>query len=80
MIVIPLSPFTDEVKVMKSFTPSKEIAGQPLTAFLTSVAWDARLRVFPFECSERPLAYFFDSGIIIRGLLSLWRVTRFCAA
>ena len=31
--------------------------------------------MFPFECSEKPLAYFFDSGIIVRGLLSLWRVT-----
>src|SRR5262249_5308702 len=27
------------------------------------------------ECSEKPLAYFFDSGIIVRGLLALWRVT-----
>jgi hypothetical protein len=43
--------------------------------FLTEIAWDAELRIFPFECSERPLAYFFDCGIIIRGLLSLWRVT-----
>src|SRR5205814_1049924 len=42
--------------------------------FLTKVAWDPTLRIFPFECSEKPLAYFFDCGIIIRGLLSLWRV------
>jgi hypothetical protein len=43
-------------------------------------AWDARLDLFPFEYSEggtghAPLAYFFDSGIIVRGLLRLWRVT-----
>jgi Highly conserved protein containing a thioredoxin domain len=44
--------------------------------FLTRSAWDSQLRVFPFECSGPPLAYFFDSGIIIRGLLNLWRVTR----
>ena len=43
--------------------------------FLTKIAWDAELRIFPFECSEKPLAYFFDCGIIVRGLLSLWRVT-----
>ena len=43
--------------------------------FLTEIAWDPALRIFPFECSEKPLAYFFDSGIVIRGLLSLWRVT-----
>src|SRR2546421_6821727 len=42
-------------------------------SFLTDTAWDERLGMFPFECSEQPLAYFFDSGIIVRGLLSLWR-------
>jgi len=42
--------------------------------FLTDNAWDPKLRIFPFECSEKPLAYFFDCGIIVRGLLSLWRV------
>jgi len=44
-------------------------------SFLTHTAWDAQGRIFPFECAEKPLAYFFDSGIIVRGLLSLWRVT-----
>ncbi len=49
--------------------------------FLTRIAWDRALQIFPFEYSvqenqARPLAYFFDSGIIARGLLSLWRVTR----
>lgn len=48
--------------------------------FLTRVAWNPELRIFPFEYAvvERQpsnLAYFFDSGIIIRGLLSLWRLT-----
>lgn len=43
-------------------------------------AWNARLGVFPFEYSEGEadsdgFAYFFDSGIIVRGLLRLWRIT-----
>ncbi len=49
--------------------------------FLTRVAWDKNLQAFPFEYSimgeqTEPLTYFFDSGIIVRGLLALWRVTR----
>ncbi|HEV2688114.1 MAG TPA: hypothetical protein VGV35_06155, partial [Bryobacteraceae bacterium] len=49
--------------------------------FLTRHAWDARLAAFPFEHSVNgdqsgPLAYFFDSGIIVRGLLGAWRATR----
>lgn len=48
--------------------------------FLTRNAWDSSLEIFPFEyClhekQHQPLAYFFDSGIIARGLLSLWRAT-----
>jgi len=49
--------------------------------FLTRSAWDARLATFPFEYSsngDRPpgFAYFFDCGIIVRGLLSAWRIAR----
>ncbi|MGP0076286.1 MAG: hypothetical protein ACLPWF_30590 [Bryobacteraceae bacterium] len=46
--------------------------------FLTRVAWDARLATFPFELERDGapnFAYFFDCGIIVRGLLSAWRVT-----
>lgn len=48
--------------------------------FLTRTAWDARLGTFPFEHSRngtqpRALTYFFDCGIIVRGLLSAWRVS-----
>ena len=48
--------------------------------FLTRDAWDPDLQVFPFEYAAsgeppEPLAYFFDSGIIVRGLLSVWRAT-----
>ena len=49
--------------------------------FLTRAAWDEQLGTFPFEHSvngDRPraLAYFFDCGIIIRGLLAAWRVSK----
>ena len=49
--------------------------------FLTRIAWDPRVGAFPFEYSangDRPpaLAYFFDTGIIIRGLLAAWRVSQ----
>jgi hypothetical protein len=42
--------------------------------FLVEV-WDAQLRTFPFEYPS-PLTYFFDCGIIIRGLLAVWRKSR----
>ena len=48
--------------------------------FLTRVAWDAETGAFPFELvsggAEPAFAYFFDCGIIARGLLSAWRSTR----
>lgn len=49
-------------------------------AFLTRSAWDSALSAFPFELQKngasRPaLTYFFDTGIIVRGLLHAWRVT-----
>jgi uncharacterized protein YyaL (SSP411 family) len=53
-----------------------------LTArFLCEHAWDPALRIFPYEHPSPSgesdhLGYFFDSGIIVRGLLSVWRVTR----
>ena len=49
--------------------------------FLANTAWDARLATFPFDHSRngeqpRALAYFFDCGIIVRGLLAAWRVSK----
>jgi hypothetical protein len=49
--------------------------------FLIDRVWDADLQIFPFEYpspSPESLhhAYFFDCGIIIRGLLAVWRHTR----
>jgi len=48
--------------------------------FLTRTAWNAKLETFPFEHSvngdrSRALAYFFDCGIIVRGLLAAWRAS-----
>ena len=44
--------------------------------FLTRTAWDAKLATFPFELADGPgFAYFFDCGIIVRGLLAMWRAT-----
>ena len=48
--------------------------------FLKWSAWDSALRIFPFEYSINKtwgpaLAYFFDSGIIVCGLVALFRVT-----
>jgi len=48
--------------------------------FLTRSAWDKRLNTFPFEQPNgdhsKALAYFFDCGIIVRGLLAAWRASQ----
>jgi hypothetical protein len=47
-----------------------------LTAdFLTRKAWNEELQTFPFEYPGTPPAYFFDCGIIVRGLLAVWRMS-----
>jgi hypothetical protein len=38
-------------------------------------AWDPKLCVMPFEVDPPRYSYFFDCGIIVRGLLSAWRAT-----
>ena len=53
-------------------------AGLRAARFLTRQAWDVRLGTFPFELNGAlgsSYAYFFDCGIIVRGLLYAWRVT-----
>jgi hypothetical protein len=46
--------------------------------FLARSAWDPKLGIFPFEhlngAPGSAFAYFFDCGIIVRGLLYAWRV------
>lgn len=49
--------------------------------FLTRVAWNRILRAIPFEVSPggdptSGHAYFFDTGIIARALVALWRVSQ----
>jgi hypothetical protein len=44
--------------------------------FLAGTAWDRAAHAMPFEIEPAEFAYFFDCGIIVRGLLSVWRVTR----
>jgi len=47
--------------------------------FLARQVWKPELRTFPFEYADgivsQPPAYFFDCGIILRGLLAAWRAT-----
>jgi hypothetical protein len=42
--------------------------------FLACKAWDGASSTFPFEPGSS-LTYFFDTGIIIRGLLATWRLS-----
>lgn len=47
-------------------------AGLRAAEFLVERAWDAHSSTFPFEPGSN-LAYFFDIGIICRGLMALWK-------
>jgi hypothetical protein len=44
--------------------------------FLTRDAWDATVGVMPFEIAPATHSYFFDCGIIVRGLLAAWHAFR----
>jgi hypothetical protein len=48
-------------------------AARRAAQFLARTAWDATLRIMPFEIEPAVQAYFFDCGIIARGLLAAWR-------
>jgi hypothetical protein len=50
-------------------------AAMKAARFLTRKAWDPVARRLPFELDPPHLAYFFDCGIIVRGLLAVWRAT-----
>jgi hypothetical protein len=43
--------------------------------FLTRTAWDRAQRTMPFEMEPAAFTYFFDCGIVARGLLAAWRAT-----
>jgi hypothetical protein len=38
-------------------------------------AWDPASQTMPFEIEPPAYTYFFDCGIVVRGLLSIWRAT-----
>ncbi len=63
-----------------SATQDQEFADGAARAarFLTRTAWNARDGVMPFEIDPAEFTYFFDCGIIARGLLALWRLTGEC--
>lgn len=50
-------------------------AAEGAAHFLVDRAWNPRLETFPFELAAGSPGYFFDLGIIIRGLLAVWRLT-----
>jgi len=43
--------------------------------FLVKCVWNRELKTFPFEYPSNR-TYFFDCGIIVRGLLAVWRQTK----
>ena len=43
--------------------------------FLTRTAGDSASATMPFEIDPPAFTYFFDCGIVVRGLVSVWRVT-----
>jgi len=43
--------------------------------FLAREAWDRRSGAMPFEMGTPAYSYFFDCGIIVRGLLAAWRAS-----
>ena len=43
---------------------------------MVRTAWDAASHTMPFEIDPAEFAYFFDCGIVVRGLLAVWRATR----
>jgi hypothetical protein len=55
--------------------PEYNAAVRHSARFLTGQAWDRALDVLPFECSPGSPSYFFDCGIVVRGLLAAWRLT-----
>lgn len=50
-------------------------AGEAAARFLVCKAWNAAGCAMPFEIDPPRFTYFFDCGIIVRGLLAVWRAT-----
>ena len=69
--------FASTMVLLYARTGSEEYldAARRAAGFLCDTAWDPALRTFPFEFPAAR-AYFFDCGIIVRGLLAVWRITK----
>ena len=50
-------------------------AARRAAEFLMFHAWNPQLKTFPVELPPK-FVYFFDCGIIVRGLIAFWRITR----
>ena len=62
---------------LHSLTGDQRYLDRALAAgrFLAGAAWDPACCVLPFELDPAAFTYFFDCGIAVRGLLSVWRAT-----
>jgi hypothetical protein len=63
------------VRLSKQGSESRHLEAAIRAATYLAEAWDAVSLAMPFECNSegRRYSYFFDNGIIVRGLLSVWR-------
>jgi hypothetical protein len=62
--------FLDSLTADPRYLPRAHAAA----GFLTR-AWDAASSSMPFEIAPAEFTYFFDCGIVVRGLLAVWRAT-----
>ena len=62
-----LHALTDDARYLERAAAAAE--------FLSRAAWDAGAGVMPFELDPPGFTYFFDCGVIVRGLLAVWRAT-----
>jgi hypothetical protein len=66
---------------VSAFTYLHSVTGQPVyleralstARFLTRTAWAPQSAALPFELDPPAFTYFFDCGIVVRGLLAAWR-------
>ena len=54
---------------------ARYLDGAIAAARFLACAWDPASQTMPFEIEPAAFAYFFDCGIVVRGLLSVWRAT-----
>ncbi|NUQ30706.1 MAG: hypothetical protein HOQ35_19610 [Acidobacteriaceae bacterium] len=66
------------ISLYKQIGENRYLEAAMTTANYLVKTWDSDTETMPFECGRGAKydSYFFDDGIIIRGLLSVWRVTR----